>query len=381
MKITDVRVVLHARQAGSLAVFGAGGTLPMGVLRILTDEGIEGNAFLSLPGPGPEAVGAEIVTFLKPLLVGEDALDSGRLWRRAAGMSHFVGPIARGSVDIALWDIAGKVAGLPIHRLLGTCRTSVPVYLSSGHHPAKELYAEEALYWQQERGWRGYKLHPARGPWVQDARLPVAADVEACAAVREACGAEMTLMLDSSWDYSYSEALHVGRALEGLDYHWYEDPLPPHDLHGYLELRRHLDIPLLATETTLGGLDTLPQWIVPRATDYLRGDVVIKGGITGLLKIAHLAEAFNMNCEVHDGYNALGNVANLHVVMAIANCDWFEVLPFNRAGDHSLEHLSYGLTRPLEIDAEGLLHAPTAPGLGFDVDWELIDSARSGELA
>jgi L-alanine-DL-glutamate epimerase-like enolase superfamily enzyme len=381
MKITDIRVLLHARRAGSLAVFGAAETLPMGVLRVLTDEGVEGNAFLSLPGPGPEAVGAEIVTFLKPLLMGEDPLDIGRLWHRAAGMTHFVGPIALGSLDIALWDIAGKAAGLPIHRLLGTCRTSIPVYLSSGHHASSADYADEAAYWQGQ-GWRGYKLHPPRGPWVQRDRVPVEFDVEACSAVRDACGAEMALMLDSSWDYSHSEALRVGRAIEQLGYVWYEDPLPAHDLHGYLELRRHLDIPLMATETTLGGLHTLAQWLAPeRATDYLRGDVVIKGGITGLIKIAHLAEAFNMSCEIHDGYNALGNVANLHVAMAIANCDWFEVLPFNRSGDHGLEHTSYGLKQPLEIDGDGLLHAPTGPGLGVEIDWELIDSARSGEIA
>ena len=200
--------------------------------------------------------------------------------------------------------------------------------------------------------------------------------------MREATGPDMALMLDSSWDYDHSEALRVGRAIEELDYVWYEDPLPAHDLHGYLELRRHLRIPLMATEITLGGLSTLPQWLAPqRATDFLRGDVVIKGGITGLMKIAHLAEAFNMNCEVHDGYNALGNLANLHVVMAIANCDFFEVLPFNRSGDHSLEHLSYGLAQPLEIDGAGLLHAPTGAGLGIEIDWELIDSARSGEIA
>ena len=113
----------------------------------------------------------------------------------------------------------------------------------------------------------------------------------------------------------------------------------------------------------------------------LRGDVVIKGGITGMMKIAHLAEAFHMNCEVHDAYNAMNNVATAHVVMAMPNCDWFEVLAFNRAGDHSLEHLGYGLAEPLHIDGEGYLHAPTGPGLGVEVDWELVDSARVGVLA
>jgi L-alanine-DL-glutamate epimerase-like enolase superfamily enzyme len=114
---------------------------------------------------------------------------------------------------------------------------------------------------------------------------------------------------------------------------------------------------------------------VSEATDYLRGDVVIKGGITGLMKIAHLAEAFGLACEIHDGYNAMNNVANLNVAMAIDNCDWFEVLPFNRTGDHTLEHLSYGLADFPVIDADGDIHAPTGPGLGVEVDWELINAS------
>ena len=116
------------------------------------------------------------------------------------------------------------------------------------------------------------------------------------------------------------------------------------------------------------------------ATDHLRGDVVIKGGITGLIKIAHLAEAFHMNCEVHFAYSALNNVASLHVIMAIPNCDWFEVLSFNRAGDHDLEHLNYGLAEPIEIDAEGFAHVPAGPGLGVEIDWDLIRSKSEGEL-
>ena len=142
-----------------------------------------------------------------------------------------------------------------------------------------------------------------------------------------------------------------------------------------MRLKQQLHIPILATEITPGGLEALVPWLTARATDYLRGDVVIKGGITGLVKIVHLAEAFGMNCEIHDGYNALGNVANLHVTMATDHCDWFEVLAFNRSGEHSLEHLSYGLAEPLAIDADGLLHAPTGPGLGVAIDWELINSA------
>ena len=127
------------------------------------------------------------MTFLKPLLVGEDPLDIGRHWRRMSNLSHFVSPISVGTVDVALWDIAGKAAGLPVHRLLGTCRDRIPAYFSSGHHATAADYADEARYWQ-DQGWQGYKLHPPRAPWVDKPAPPVAFDIEACAAVRSAVG-------------------------------------------------------------------------------------------------------------------------------------------------------------------------------------------------
>ena len=380
MRITDVRVVLHERRSDVLARQGLGPpVLPLGVLRILTDEGIEGNDFLSLPSPHPATVAEQIVRHLKPRLLGRDPLDIGALWASMNAVARSVDPSAISVVDVALWDIAGKVAGLPVHRLLGTCRDRVPAYFSSAHHATPAEYAEEALYWR-ERGFKGYKLHPPSWNPAHTGSKP-ASDIPACVAVREAVGDDMTLMLDAVWGYSYPDAVTVGRAIEELGFYWYEDPLPPDDLYGCVRLKQQLHIPLLATELTVGGLYALTPWLVERATDFLRGDVVLKGGITGLVKIAHLAEAFRMNCEVHDGYNALNNAACLHVVMAIPNCEWFEVLPFNAPGEHGLEHLSYGLARPIEVDANGFVHAPTEPGLGFGVDWELIEAGKTGEIA
>jgi L-alanine-DL-glutamate epimerase-like enolase superfamily enzyme len=380
VRITDVSVALHDRRTDVLKVFSVkDGRLPMGVLRIETDEGIEGINFISGPGPGPVAIAEQIIRSLKPLLLGQNPLDIGVLWSRMHKVSRSVDSTAIGVVDVALWDIAGKVAGLPVHRLLGTCRDRVRAYFSSGHHDSAEEYAEEAVYWR-DQGWQGYKLHPPSATWDDQPRGPVAVDIDACAAVRAATGDDTALMLDSSWGYTYAEALRVGRAIEELDYEWYEDPLAPDDIYGYAKLKQHLRIPIVATEITLGGLYALPQWLEARATDALRGDVVIKGGITGMMKIAHLAEAYRLNCEVHTAYNALTNVATVHVTMAIPNCDWFEVLAFNPAGHYGLERLSYGLERPIEVDGDGYVHAPDEPGLGFGVDWELIESARIGEI-
>src|SRR5437660_4605461 len=117
-------------------------------------------------------------------------------------------------------------------------------------------------------------------------------------------------MLDSTWSYRYEEALRVGRAIEEMNFYWYEDPLADQDLYNYVKLKQKLDIPILATEYPIGGLDSYIPWITERATDFLRGDVAVKGGITTILKAAHLAEAFRMNFETHHGGNSLNNVAN-----------------------------------------------------------------------
>ena len=105
----------------------------------------------------------------------------------------------------------------------------------------------------------------------------------------------------------------------------------------------------------------------------LRGDVALKGGITPMVKIAHLAEAFRMKCEIHHGGNSLNNVANLHITMAVPNCEYFEVLQPDAAQKH-------GLVQDIEVDSSGLVHAPTKPGLGYEIDWEVINRNKVAEL-
>ena len=157
----------------------------------------------------------------------------------------------------------------------------------------------------------------------------------------------------------------MGQAIQDLGYYWYEDPLTDADLYNYVELRKKLHIPIMATEYPAGGLDSFTPWIRERATDYLRGDVAVKGGITTMMKVAHLAEAFHLNFEVHHGGNSLNNVANLHVIMAIPNTEFFEILLPSASQ-------KYGLVQDIEVDAQGMVHAPTGPGLGAQIDFELI---------
>ena len=357
MKVNQltVRMVEWEAPAYRAASGTFGGKKQLGVLTVHTDEGLEGHAFLGSPRQGADAFVGPLMEFVKPLLVGRNPLDVGAIWAEMWRLNRWVSTQAIGAVDVALWDLAGKVAGLPVHRLLGTCRERLPAYASSPSWPSVEQYVEEVQRFRSQ-GWRAYKIHPHGAP-EQDVRI--------CRAVRNAAGDGMVLMLDSMWSYTYEDAIRVGRTAEDLGYLWYEDPLAEEDIYNYVKLCQQLDIPVMATEYVPGRFYGMAVWIMERATDILRGDVAVSGGITPLVKIAHLAEAFRMKCEMHHGGNSLNNVANLHVMMAVTNSDYYEVFPSTGAN-------KYGLLEDVEVDSQGYVHAPRKPGLGHEIDWDLV---------
>ena len=361
MKITDVTLTLFAWRDIPSTQYGRhtgrfGGESQLGLLTVKTDTAVDGHAFLGSAMRGAHLDAASLIQYLKPVVIGQDPLERERLYQAMCLRSRATTLRAIGAMDVALWDIAGKVAGLPIHRLLGSYRDRVPAYASSAVLPSPTAYAEEAQRFRAA-GWTAYKIHPPTDPAV---------DVEVCRAVRTAVGDAFTLMLDSTWAYDYPAALRVGRAIEELGFYWYEDPLADDDLYNYVKLKAQLHIPILATEYSPGGFTAYAPWIMSRATDFLRGDVAVKGGITSLVKTAHLAEAFHMNFEVHHGGNSLNNVANLHVIMAIRNCEFFEVLLPPGAQQ-------YGLVRDIGVEPDGLVRAPEGAGLGAPIDFALIE--------
>jgi len=360
MKITDLTLTLFAWDDIPLLSYGAhSGTLQqgsrLGLLAIETDAGITGHAFLGSAMYPADMDGAALIRFLKPIVVGQDPLNreliNQRMWKR--GRNTSVRSI--GAVDVALWDIAGKAANMPIYQMLGAYRDRIPAYASSAVLDGPQAYADEAVKFR-DAGWAAYKIHP-RQVWKEDIRT--------CEAVRKAVGPDYTIMLDSTWAYRYDVALRVGLAIQDLGFHWYEDPLADQDIYNYVKLRQKLSIPIMATEYPAGGLESYAQWITEKATDYLRGDVAVKGGVTTLMKTAHLAEAFHMNYEIHHGGNSLNNVANLHVAMAIRNTDFFEVLLPDAAQ-------KYGLVKDIEVGQDGHVQAPKGPGLGAEIDFDLI---------
>jgi L-alanine-DL-glutamate epimerase-like enolase superfamily enzyme len=369
MKIDAVELTLFAWTDIPATMYSQGsknttGESNLGLLQIRTDGGLVGQAFLGTAMNPAETDAPGLMRFLKPLLMGKDPLTREELHAAMRARQRNSGLRVIGACDTALWDIAAQAAGMPLYRYLGAGRSSIGAYASSQILPNAEAYCDEAAQFKSD-GWKAYKIHPPQNPDE---------DIEVCKAVRARVGDDYSLMLDSTWSYSYADAVRVGRAAEQLGFRWYEDPLNEQDIYSYVKLRQKLDIPILATEYPAGDIGTYAVWLTERATDSLRGDIPNKGGLTTMLKTAHTAEAFHMNYEVHHGGNSLNNMAQLHFACAIRNTTFFEVLLPH--GAHK-----YGVVNEIEIGSDGMAHCPDTPGIGAVVDMDLIKAKTIATLS
>ncbi len=362
MKVKDVRlqIVQVDVAGGSLAVDQGtfGGATEIGVLRIITEDGVEGNCFVGTFNHGGKPLFEPIATVLKSEIVGHDIAERERLWAR---LGHLIFrrriPLAAwAAVDIALWDAQGKAAGVPVHQLLGTCRDKILAYASSSYHPRVEEYVEEALHFKS-LGYKAYKFHPGGSP--------VEMVKETARKVREAVGPEMKLMIDCSLMYTYREALDLGQVLDETNFHWFEDPIRYVDIEGLVELARRVRTPLAVTDYPDFAFYEIAPYIQRGAARVIRGDAR-KLGVTGMKKAAALCEGFGLNYEIHQGGNSLLNAANLAVELSIPNTDFYECLLPAEANQ-------FGVENDIAVDSEGYVHAPTEPGLGCRLDWKFLE--------
>ncbi len=372
MKIKSASVEVFTREPPNISStasvrFRPGGLQYFGLLKITTDDGIEGNAFL---GQRPEAdlksLCGQVLNIVKRDLAGRDATDREWLWSQLRMYTFYggMGPLPWSAIDVALWDIAGKAAGLPVYRVLGAQQSSVPVYASSPYYPEVEGYVEEVLKFR-DAGFTAYKIHPAG--------VPVARVKKIAEAVRKAAGDDFHLMMDTSLCYDYEQAFQIGRCLQSLGYDWFEDPVRYSDFDAVDELAQRLDIPIAVSDHPNFGFHEAAQMVRRgNGVRILRGDSM-KEGITGLKKLCSMAEAFAMKLEVHSSLNSLMNIANLHVVLSVNNCDFFELIV-------PQDIFQYGMAEDITVGRDGRVHAPSKPGLGFEVDRELIKKRRVDEL-
>jgi L-alanine-DL-glutamate epimerase-like enolase superfamily enzyme len=362
----EVRVCRNTREAMSDSEMRAGGksTFDFIVVSMKTDEGIEGHSF-GFAGRGAEMAGTIAATALKPFFQGKDPFAREKHWhdfRTYDRWWNHVPVYAYGPFDICLFDITSKAAGIPLYRLLGEYRDKVPVYASSFVLRTPDDYAKQALE-VKSRGWHAYKLHP---PGNLDF------DLKAYSACREAVGPEFKLMADPVAAYNYEQAFRIGRELERLNYYWLEEPLFDVDFHGLRKLAAKLDIPICGTEVLAGSHYSTSECIASRVVDIVRTDVSWKGGVTPVMKTAHLAESFGVQCELHTAIYHPLEIVNLHCC-SISNCEFFELL-------YPLSYMEFGMKKRIEIDSEGYAHPPTVPGIGVEFDWDFIDNCTVKKL-
>jgi L-alanine-DL-glutamate epimerase-like enolase superfamily enzyme len=338
------------------------------LLEITDSDGTTGRCL----GP-PETMRESMVnTQVPPVLIGQDGVDRERLWhalaRRQRGAHGHLTDRLLSVVDQALWDLTGRKLGLPVWRLLGGARSTVPAYASTmcgddipGGLATPSDYADFCKD-LVARGYRGIKLHT----WMPPMPHGVGLDIKACTAVREAVGWDVALMLDSNHWYRRTEALRLGRALDELGFAWYEEPMEEASVQSYKWLADQIATPVLGPETSWGKHMARAEWVAAGACDILRVGVVGSGGIIPAIKAVHTAESFGMGCEIH------GNGSGALAVIGATLCgEWYERGLLHPHSDYDTPppHLR-SIVDP--SDESGEVALPSGPGLGDDLDEDYI---------
>jgi len=381
-KITKLELVVFQHQIDDMGtdyngfnqVYEAGSSVTASstVLRIHTDTGITGEY---LAGPASRTVhGLDQVS---GYLLGKNPFERELIYNDLKRGLRHTDRTAMGMVDVALWDFAGKIYGVPIHQLLGGWRTSIPAYASTYHGDENgglstpEQFADyaEQCY---DIGYRAFKIHG----WGD---APISREVENVLEVGRRVGDRMSLMIDPACEYNtWGEALLVGRACDEAGFFWLEDPYKDGgvSMFGHQRLREKIDTPILQTEHIF-GLEGHVDFIVNGGTDFVRAGVYEDGGITGAMKVAHAAEGFGLDVEFHGG-----GLAHRHCIAAVRNANFYELGLLNpkiKSSQPPVYPLEF--TDELNgVDANGHVAVPQGPGLGVEMDWDYIEAHKVDTL-
>lgn len=328
------------------------------LVKVETDSGITGwgEAFCY---SCLEATEAAVLQMIVPNVIGRDAGDIARLSRDVQQSLHLFGRygitlFALSGVDIALWDIAGKAAGLPLHRLLGgTGRAGIPAYASLFKYGDREQVAARVRL-ALDQGYRHIKLHEKTEPEVR--------------AAREAAGSGVPLMVDTNCPWTPEEARRMTLRLKPYDLHWLEEPIfPPEDFRSLARLRQETGVPLAAGENACTAFQ-FHDMLTLGAVDYAQPSVTKVGGISEFLKVAALAEAHGIPVMPHSPYFGPGFLATLQLMAA-------HPTPGGLVERFHLD-LEASLYGDWITPRDGAFGIPPGPGLGLDPDPAVIKTYR-----
>lgn len=325
------------------------------IVRVETDEGVVGWGEAQAP-IGPEVAQAVVTHVVGPAVLGQSALDTTVRFSDMYETLRVRGQItgyqldAIAAIDTALWDIKGKVLDQSVSELLGgRFRDTLPSYITGLREKTREGRAQEAAAWI-EAGHRGVK--PCLGNGVRS-------DAAELTAVREAIGDDAELMLDGVWQYSFAEAVRIGRVCEDLGVLFFESPLVPEDVSGHARLAAELDVAVAVGEPLRTRFQFQP-WFAAHAMDVAQPDLM-RNGITEIVRIAAVAEAFNKPVALHTGtLTTIGMAASWQTAAALPNFLIQEYQPV------MFKAFNEWLEDPLQVQS-GQLVVPRGPGLGIDI--------------
>ena len=327
---------------------------------------------------GPSAVAkAYIETQFGPRILGRDAFDVEVIWEDLYNRIKDYGgkgmaAAALSGIDIALWDIIGKACGRPIHKLIGGAhRTEVTCYATGIYFIDMNRLIEEAVEEAQgyvEQGFTAVKMKIGLG----DSGL----DIRRVAAVREAVGTDIRLMVDANHCMTVPQAIRIGRELEKLDIEWFEEPISPEDIDGYIEVTRALDM------AVAGGENEMTRWgfrdiVARKAMDIIQPDVCAAGGISECRKIATLAAAHGVECVPHAWGSVIGVAATLHFLAALPDQPpSFRPVPPMFEFEQCENPFRDLLAKDPIVQNRGKVQIPTGAGLGIEIDRAVIERYR-----
>lgn len=353
------------------------------LVRVLADDGAEGWGEGGQTGP-PELVKVVVDHALRPLLLGEDPFASTRLWERMYDATRdygqkgtLIGAIS--GVDIALWDLKGRALAVPVYTLLGgPFRERVVPYATGMYYKRGRDRADQIRLLQEEA--RGYVAQGFSALKMKIGFFPPKEDIALVRAIREAIGPDVRLAVDANHAYNAYTAIEVGRAIEPYDITWFEEPVLPEDLQGYLQVKARLTIPISGGEveyTSFGARELIRQ----RAVDIIQPDTCGCGGITECWRIAALARAFGVQYFPHVWGSVVGLAASLHLLASLPPCPptgnpspYYQepLLEFDRNPSPLRDELS---VEPIRLE-DGLVRVPQGAGLGITINQEVLNQYR-----
>ncbi len=328
------------------------------LIGVVTDSGLAGHSCMLSFDYGPELLKGIVDYELKKVVIGMDPLLIGKVWEACWNQVEYIGQTGVAAwgisaIDICLWDILGKSLGSPVYKLLGACRESVPVYGSGGwlSYSVDQLLDEVTSY--VKRGFKAVKIKVGSQNRSKD--------IARVKAVRDAIGGEVRLMVDANQSWSPHEAIAFSRAILDYDIAWLEEPISKDDVEGYARVASGTSIPIASGEREY-SIRAFRELLERGTISIVQPDALRFGGISGCVKLIHLAEAYNAHVAPHF-YKEI----DIHLVTSARNGIFIEYFPW-------LDDL---LVNPLKVES-GMALAPSDPGMGLEFKPEAIREYKVG---